>query len=161
MIVLTVLRKTMIIRKMNCEEIRSVLPLIWDVFCEFEAPNYPEKAKQLFRNAIYDESYLSQLEAYGAYDDGSLIGIIATRNDGRHVALFFVDGEHHNQGIGRKLWEHMLDRNPNGRITVHSSLFAVPVYEKLGFVRTDDIRTEDGISFIPMVFDRQQPREKA
>lgn len=32
------------------------------------------------------------LEAYGYYEGEELLGIMATRNEGGHVALFFVDG---------------------------------------------------------------------
>lgn len=51
------------------------------------------------------------LTAYGAFDDEKLIGIIATRNAGSHIALFFVDGAYHHQGIGRSLWNAILEEN--------------------------------------------------
>ena len=87
------------------------------------------------------------LTAYGAFDDSNrLVGVIATRDEGTHIALFFVDGDYHRQGIGKSLW--------NNRITVHSSQYAAPIYAKLGFVKTGDIQTENGITFIPMIFER-------
>jgi hypothetical protein len=39
--------------------------------------------------------------------------------------------------------------NP-GRYTVHSSLGAVPVYERFAFVATGPVITKHGISFQPM-----------
>ncbi|MGN0329257.1 MAG: GNAT family N-acetyltransferase, partial [Lachnospira sp.] len=42
----------------------------------------------------------------------------------------------------RALWNAVLEENLSGKITVHSSLYAVAVYEKLGFVQTDDVRDE-------------------
>ena len=144
----------MVIKKLSRTEILEFLPLVWDVFCGFEAPNYPESAKFAFKRAIYDENYLAMLTAYGAYKDCVPIGIIATREGGEHIALFFVDGKYHRQGIGRQLWNAMLENNPNKELTVHSSLYAVPVYEKLGFVNIDDIQTEDGITFLPMMYNR-------
>lgn len=69
----------------------------------------------------------------GAYKDDNLVGIIATRNKGSHIALFFVNGKYHRQGIGRKLFNAMLENNHYSKITVNSSLYAVDVYHKLGF----------------------------
>ncbi|MDO4489042.1 MAG: GNAT family N-acetyltransferase [Eubacteriales bacterium] len=143
------------IKKLTQNEIREFLPLVWDVFCEYEAPNYPEDARQMFKNAIYDEKYLSMLSAYGAYEDNEPAGIIATREAGRHVALFFVAGKYHRQGIGRRLFEAMLKDNPKDELTVHSSLYAVPVYERLGFIRTGDVQSEDGITYLPMKYVRR------
>ncbi|MEI3367845.1 GNAT family N-acetyltransferase [Clostridium sp. CAG:265] len=34
---------------------------------------------------------------------------MATRNHGTHIALFFVDGKYHRQGIGKKLFKTVLD----------------------------------------------------
>lgn len=143
------------IRRLKQDEIIKSLDLVWDVFCRYEAVNYPESAKAAFWQAIHSQDYLNTLTAYGAFDDaGRLVGIIAARNAGTHIALFFVDGDHHRRGIGRKLWKTMLNDSESSRITVHSSQYAVPVYERLGFIKTGAARTEDGITFVPMVFDR-------
>ena len=82
---------------MSRTEIPDYLPLVWNVFCEFEASNYPEQAKMIFKNAICDQNNLAMLNAYGAYKDDVPIGIIATRSEGKHIALFFVDGKYHKQ----------------------------------------------------------------
>ena len=143
------------VRRLKRDEINKSLDLVWNVFCEFEATNYPEHGKALFWQAIHSEDYLNILTAYGAFDDSNrLVGIIATRNEGTHIALFFVDGDYHGQGIGKKLWNVMLNDNENDKITVHSSQYAAPIYDKLGFVKTGDMQTEDGMTFIPMVFER-------
>lgn len=36
------------IRKLNREELNDALPLIWKVFCDYEAVNYSETGKQAF-----------------------------------------------------------------------------------------------------------------
>ena len=147
----------MICRRLNRAEIPGFLSLVWNVFCEFGAPNYPEQAKMIFKSAIYDKNYLAMLDAYGAYEDDVPIGIIATRSEGKHLALFFVDGKYHKQGIGKQLWNVMLSENPNHELTVHSSLYAIPVYERLGFVKMGEMQTEDGITYLPMMFKRSLP----
>lgn len=126
--------------------------MVWRVFNEFEAVSYPPSGAQAFWNAIHDERFLSQLSAYGAFDGDRLIGIIASRNDGGHIALFFVDGAYHRQGIGRLLFNAFLADNDKDKITVNSSLYAVGIYEKLGFIKTAEAQTESGIQFVPMVY---------
>ena len=142
------------VRKLTREEIEEALPLIWDVFNKYEAVNYPETGKEAFHKAIRSADYLDMLTAYGAFDDEKLIGIIATRNAGSHIALFFVHGDYHRQGIGKMLFEACLVDNENKQITINSSEYAVDIYKKLGFVQTDPLKDEDGIRYIPMILDR-------
>ena len=140
------------IKRLNKKKLKSSLSLVWKTFCEFEAVNYSEEGKKAFFDAIHSEEYLDTLSAFGAYEDKELIGIIATRNKGAHIALFFVDGNHHNKGIGRSLWNAVLAENVSEIITVHSSLFAVNVYKKLGFSVAGEIQSEGGIQYVPMEY---------
>lgn len=142
------------IEKLSREQIDEALPLIWAVFCEYEAVNYPENGKAAFWEAIHSVDYLDSLTAFGAFENEKLIGIIATRNKGAHIALFFVNGKYHRRGIGRKLFEACLRDNKNQRITVNSSEYAVNIYKRLGFVPQSGIMEEGGIRFVPMVFER-------
>lgn len=144
----------MMIRKLTQEEIRNALSLVWKVFLEYEAKNYPENGAQAFWNAIHDEGFLRRLSAVGAFDGDRLIGILASRSEGSHIALFFVDGAYHRQGIGRMLWNAFLSDSDQDEITVNSSLYAVGIYEKLGFFKTSDAQTESGIRFVPMRYRR-------
>lgn len=45
---------------------------------------------------------------YGAFKGAAFVGIIATRNNGEHITLFFVAGKCHKLGIGRKLFDTLL-----------------------------------------------------
>ena len=114
-----------------------------------------EEGKRAFWNAIHDPAYLSALCAYGAFDGGEALGVIAARGGGRHVALFFVKGACHGRGIGRRLWNALLEDSAADAVTVHSSRFAVPVYEKLGFVRLGPECETGGIRYVPMRDARQ------
>ena len=111
-------------------------------------------------NAIHDEGFLSQLSAYGAFDGEKLIGILALKNEGSHIALFFVDGAYHRQGVGRLLWDTFPAESDKDEITVNSSLYAVGIYEKLGFIKTAEAQTESGIQFVPMVFKKPKTEER-
>lgn len=82
------------------------------------------------------------------------MGVIATRSQGSHIALFFVDGQYHRQGIGRRLFEAVLENSGAEVITVNSAPFATEVYHKLGFIDTGAERTDDGIRYTPMKYQR-------
>ena len=79
------------IRKLESFETESALDLVNKVFMEFEAPDYSEEGVEEFNKSMRDEEYLSKLCMYGAYANEKLIGVIATRSEGTHIALFFVD----------------------------------------------------------------------
>lgn len=71
--------------------------------------------------------------------------MIATRNDGNHIALFFVDGAYHKQGIDRKLFETILINSTANELTVNSSPYAKDVYHRLGFIDSDVEQIVTGI----------------
>ena len=131
----------------------DVVKLVTDVFMKFEAPDYSDEGvKSFFDTAINSQDFMNSLAIYGAYFDNSLVGVIATRNEGNHIALFFVDGQHHKQGIGRKLFETVLEYSTGKQLTVNSSPYAREVYYHLGFKDTDVEQTVTGIRFIPMKY---------
>lgn len=140
------------IKQLRQRQLNEALSLAYRVFCEYEAAELPEAAKQAFHDAIFSWEYRQTLKAYGAFEDDELIGIIAVRNEGSHIALFFVDAEHQKKGVGRSLWNTVLAENTSAVITVHSSLYAAEIYKRLGFVQTDNVRQESGITFIPMEY---------
>lgn len=128
----------------------AALPLVWKVFLEFEAPEYSEDGIKEFYKSIQEEAFLQQLCMYGAFLDEKLIGVIAARNAGSHIALFFVDGKYHRQGVGKKLFEAIKSNCDSDKMTVNSSPYAVPVYARLGFSQTDKEQVINGIRFTPM-----------
>jgi len=128
----------------------AVLSFVWNVFLEFEAPDYSEKGVKEFHKSICDEDYLQQLRIYGAFFEDKMVGVIATRDANSHIALFFVDGNYHRQGIGRNLFEVAKSNCNSDKMTVNSSPYAVPIYAKLGFRQTDTEQIVNGIRFTPM-----------
>lgn len=130
-------------------EIPDALELVWKVFLEYEAPDYTEEGINEFKRTIEDDSWVNAREFYGAFDGDKIVGVIATK-DGNHIALFFVDGDYHRRGIGRNLFNMVLELNKDGYFTVNSSPYAHEVYKHLDFFDTDTERCISGLRFYPM-----------
>ncbi len=141
------------IKKIDRNQRDTAIQLVSTVFMQFEAPDYSAEGVETFkRTAIHNNDFLDSLNMYGAYDSETLLGVIATRNKGNHIALFFVDGKHHRQGIGKKLFQIVLENSTGKEITVNSSPYAVEVYHRLGFVDIAPEETTNEIRYIPMVY---------
>ena len=142
------------IQKIEGTQIADAIDLIWTTFLQFEAPDYSEEGIQSFKDFIENKDIISSLEFWGAYDSQILKGVIATNENRKHICCFFVKAEYHRQGIGRKLWEYLLENSKSEVITVNSSPYAVPVYHRLGFVDTETEQLSDGMRYTPMKYVR-------
>ena len=142
------------IRFLASEETAEALALAWRVFMRFEAPDYSAEGVESFRRTIGDAGFTARIRFYGAFKGGTLIGMIATRSEGSHTALFFVEEAYHRQGIGRRLFEAILPDVPGEAVTVNASPYAVPVYRRLGFAALNEEQVTDGIRYTPMLYTR-------
>lgn len=146
----------MLVRRIERSEIDQALSLVISVFMQYEAPDYSKEGIETFQNTVINnKDYLISITMYGAYEDDNIIGVIATRKNGNHIALFFVDGKHHRKGIGRKLFEFALKNSTAEEITVNSSPYAVEVYHRLGFIDSDTELVTDGMRYTPMVYTKR------
>ncbi len=89
-----------------------------------------------FMNFIYEEA-------------DTVAGYIALRNN-QHLYHLFVSSTHQRKGIARQLWQHVKALSGSDHFTLRSSLYAVPVYAKLGFKICGNVGCKDGIGFQPM-----------
>lgn len=87
---------------------------------------------------------------YAALHNNKITGILAVDDKLNHICLFFVDKDFQNTGIGTALFKKFLNESMPETVTVNSSLFAVKVYEKLGFTATGSRQVSDCIVYIPM-----------
>ena len=143
----------MIVRRITDEnEIKTAIELAIKVFMVFEAPEYPKEGVESFLASLSSKDYIEKLTFYGAFDKDKLIGIIATRLLGSHIALFFVDEEYQGKGVGRMLFDEITKECYMEKLTVNSSPYAAEIYRHFGF--TDDIPEQitDGIRYIPMTY---------
>ena len=128
------------------------MDLVWEVFQEFEAPDYSAEGIHTFRTFIEGPSLNTTIALYGAFEKDLLLGVIATRSEGSHISLFFVRRENHRQGIGRALFEYIVPLCSSAEITVNSSPYAAEVYRLLGFIDQNTEQVTDGLRYIPMKY---------
>lgn len=89
------------------------------------------------------------------YIGGTLVGAAAMR-DNSHLYHLFVSARFQRRGIAKALWTQLRDTataagNP-GAFTVNSSINAIAVYSRLGFVAVDEVQHKNGLQFQPMRF---------
>ena len=148
-------------RKLKAEDLQRISKLIWDGFSEFEAPEYPEEGLRTFREFIEPARLSKAAESgamsfWGCFAGREPAGVIASRGKS-HISLLFVKTEYQRRGIAAELFarlkaELLAAQPETAAITVHSSPFAVPVYEKLGFIAMDGEQLQDGLRFVPMKY---------
>ena len=130
----------------------EALRLAWNVFTEYESPDYSQEGTEEFRKTLQDEAYLKGIRYYGAFEGEKLVGILAIRVRQCHICFFFVDGEYHRRGIGTKLFQRMREDFSGETITLNSSPYGLPFYKALGFQTKDVEQTVNGIRFTPMEY---------
>ena len=104
-------------------------------------------------SAIQGYVSASNFEYFVAEAQEQLAGVVALR-DNSHLFHLFVAEPFQGQGLGSKLWLMVKTRaiqsgNP-GKFTVNSSLNALTVYEKFGFVASGSVVQTHGVAFQPM-----------
>ena len=129
---------------------QQALDLALHVFMEFEAPDYSDEGIEEFKRSLQNPAYIDNLCYYTAIEHEEIIGMLATRNKGSHIALLFVDAQWQRKGIGRKLIESALEDCDSSVLTVNSAPFAHAFYKKAGFEDTDVEQLTNGIRYFPM-----------
>ena len=120
------------------------------VYIECKDESYSEEGIETFCNFVNNKEMTKSFKVYGAFENNILKGIIATDSQKRHISLFFVDKDSQGKGIGKELMKVVINNNENSYITVNSSRYGVPIYGKLGFVKIEDEKKQDGLKFTPM-----------
>lgn len=151
------------IRRVNRDEVEAALTLAWEVFLQFEAPDYGEEGVETFRKDIVENSeYIAQCKQglrtiYGAFDQDTLVAIIGMNTRRDHIDLVFTRQEYQRRGISSAIFQYLLmdlmKEKPGQReITLNSSPYGVPFYLRLGFVPLSEEQEKDGIRYTPMKY---------
>ena len=120
------------------------------VYIESKDESYSEQGIETFCNFVNNKEITKSFKVYGAFEDDILKGVIVTDRRKRHINLFFVDKVSQGKGIGKELMRVVVNNNENSYITVNSSRYGVPIYEKLGFTKTEEEKEQEGLKFTPM-----------
>jgi GNAT superfamily N-acetyltransferase len=163
-------KMTATIRPYREDDAQSIGVLIADTFAEYNlAAKPPEQRDQLLgpylharsaegshRQAIAETIRAEMV--FVAVDDDQIVGVLRGRAD--KLQSLFVRGDHHRQGIGRRLVERFEQeclRQGATTIRLQATLYAVPFYLKMGYKRSTGVRSMrlfEGAGF------RYQPMKK-
>lgn len=147
-----------VFREINKGEEIKACRLVTDCFNEFVAPDYCDEGVEEFLK------YVNPVSMQVRLTQGSFI-LIATKNDvftgiieiqsNSHIALLFVMKQYQMRGIARRLLQLAIGKcrrkdKKIDKIDVNSSPYAVKIYEKLGFTKTNTEKLLNGIRFVPM-----------
>lgn len=156
---LAVMAETLTYRLMHPTDVLNVSDLIARVYNELVASEHSPEGVQEFYRYIQPSAFLARQESNHftliSVLQNNVVGIIEVR-DYNHISLLFVATEYQRQGIAKELFHRAIQicqSNKPGlsRVSVNASLYAVPIYEKLGFRGIGEKQVINGISFVPMV----------
>lgn len=143
-------------REMVLGEEQVVCDLVTQVFNEYVASDYEQDGIDEFFRFANPEAMKERMQSNGfvlvAQQDDRIVGMLEFFPPDI-VALLFVTVRH--QGIAKKLLGQSIDKactiNPNlSKLIAHASLYAQPIYQKMGFRNTGNAKTENGITYVPM-----------
>lgn len=152
----------LLVRRLLPEELDAALALAWEVYLEFEAPDYGPEGVEAFRADIMENELFKDAcrrgenRMWGAFDGDKLAGMFAMRG-AAHICLVFTRREYQRRGVAtaifRRLEQDVRRENPGvGRLTLNSSPYGGPFYHWLGFAETDSEQVKHGIRFTPMAY---------
>ncbi|MCU7933219.1 MAG: GNAT family N-acetyltransferase [Candidatus Thiodiazotropha sp. (ex Codakia rugifera)] len=150
-------------REMNTGEEQAVCDLVARVFNEYVASDYGKDGIEEFFRFANPDAMKERMQSKGfvlvAEQAETLVGTLEFFPPDS-IAMLFVTIRHH--GIAKKLLAQSITKSraldPElSKLIVHSSPYAESIYQKMGFCKTGNATTENGITFIPMelVLDRE------
>ncbi|MES9859447.1 MAG: GNAT family N-acetyltransferase [Candidatus Thiodiazotropha sp. LLP2] len=154
---------SIVYREMIAGEEQVVCDLVTRVFNEYVASDYGQDGIEEFFRFANPEAMKERMQSNGfvlvAVQNDTIVGMLEFFPP-NIVALLFVTVRHH--GVAKKLLAQSIDKAralvPDlSKLIAHSSLYAQPIYQKMGFRNTGNAKTENGITYIPMelLFERK------
>lgn len=96
---------------------------------------------------IRDKLTAGQRFHLACMEGGAVVGVAAMRDDS-HLFQYFVSTRMQRRGIARQLWLRVMHdairRAGTRHFTLNSSVMAIPVYRRLGFVPDGPLRVSAG-----------------
>lgn len=109
---------------------------------------------QWFHSTLTNQAFLERIKSseylnYVFENNYIVIGYLAMKNKNKLYHLF-VSEEHQGHGVARKLWGQAIKNCKNTIYTLRSSLNAVPIYKKFGFIEIGEPQEKNGIGYQEM-----------
>lgn len=145
------------IRPALADDIKSISQLVRELSEKFITPEFSPEGKQTLLETLspdgIEKSMQSGFEYHVAEIENQLVGVVGVKEN-NHLYHLFVSEKFQRQGIAGKLWQFSMEKclakgNP-GEFTVNSSMYALGVYEKFGFVAVSGPMEKGGVVFVPM-----------
>ena len=145
------------IRAATLADAEPISTLVTALSREFIVPDLSDEgAQNLLRHMTPEATrgFMQDDFRYHVAEDGAeLVGFVATRNN-THLYHLFVAKTHQRRGLSRRLWDTAraacLKASNTTRFTVNSSRFALPVYQRFGFVAVSEEIEKYGVLYTPM-----------
>lgn len=142
------------------EDAGAISKLVLASQTKFTFHEYTEEGRALMLRGLAPEAVADTITGgnvvFLAEKNKRLIGVVSIR-DNQHLSLNFVDERLHRQGVSAELWAlgkaECIRRGNPGRFTLRASTYAIPIYEKWGFVKTGEIDRSGGTFSHPMVLE--------
>lgn len=147
------------IRQATRADARSIAALLRPLVKKYVTYEFSQHAEQTLLNSMRPEAIAGYLEKGFQYfiaqenHRPEIIGVLGIKNL-NHLYHLFVAESSHQQGVAKSLWTHYLEFAKPTRVTVNSSHYALDVYLKLGFKVIGKAEVKQGISSIPMIYER-------
>jgi len=143
------------IRKFGPQDAPAVAGLVSGSFSKFVAPSFTKKGAREFMAGMAPKKQCERSKKraiYVATERGKIIGMAEWNPPQRRISRLFVHSGKTGMGIGRALLSFLWKKHAkNGTMRVHSSIYAIPFYERMGFRKSGRRAKKNGFVFQPMV----------
>jgi len=142
------------IREYNEEDSQQVGVLIANTYSQYNLAYLPSEEMKAFLGPFQHANSLEKQHqeaianmiwsewVFVAEDDGEIVGVLRGRKE--RLGSLFVRGDHHRQGIGRRLvecFEQECQKHAPMVIRVSATIYGVPFYAAMGYKRSTGVRS--------------------
>lgn len=146
------------IKEATINEIRMIRTFVRKVYDRFLSCHHSKEGNKQFYEFIEYSQFLKRMNTaeskifYKTNRLGMIIGVIELRY-GSHISLLYVHENYQRKGIAKELFAFVKLQNCTQKYTVNSSIYAVTIYRKMGFVaQVKKIQKTSGVQYLPMVY---------
>ena len=88
------------IRKLDKAEFQQATTLALEVYLQCGQDDFEDEGLESFKSFIFNDKLMNELCIYGAFEENKLIGIMGTKNEGKHISLFFINAIRFYESLG-------------------------------------------------------------